>query len=413
MASTQSLLISCLCGQARQAVQITPSILASSGRPEKTESLLPVSLCHCNTCRHCTGLLCASYIPISQPQSLDGLRAYVSSSHCTRYFCATCGCHVFRSQINAAQQDVGDDDILRQDPRSGADPLASWKVATGTIIGEGPQQGQKQGDEEVKFAYSDHHFVENTGDGGLSVWLPQIKSSLSGPSHLDTTLSSPGVPSSVQATCGCGSVRFLITHPDASSRLPRSNYADLLHPYQSTPAEHIVNPSDEKWWLCPRKGGSTVYLAGLCACRSCRLASGFEIQAWAFVSRSNIFVLDRSSAIASDDAMGKPLTFPLSPSQVSTYESSPGVLRDFCATCGATLFWHDRWRPDLIDVSAGLLSAPEGVRAEGLLEWHTGRVSFAENAELGRTGPMGRSARQLVDEIEAGLRQWGQKWQGH
>ena len=69
-----------------------------------------------------------------------------------------------------------------------------------------------------------------------------------------------------------------------------------------------------------------------------------------------------------------------------SYESSPGVMREFCPTCGATVFWHDKHRPELIDVSVGLLDAPEGARAEEWLEWWLARVSFEEDAGREREG---------------------------
>ena len=62
------------------------------------------------------------------------------------------------------------------------------------------------------------------------------------------------------------------------------------------------------------------------------------------------------------------------------YESSPGVLREFCRVCGGTAFWHCTDRPELIDVSVGLLRATEGSRAESWLQWHKQRVSFKEDA---------------------------------
>lgn len=74
---------------------------------------------------------------------------------------------------------------------------------------------------------------------------------------------------------------------------------------------------------------------------------------------------------------------------------TPGVLRDFCPRCGATVSWHDRWRPDLIDVSVGLLDATEGARAEAWLDWWTGRVTFVENVESGRCGEPARRVRVL------------------
>ena len=78
------------------------------------------------------------------------------------------------------------------------------------------------------------------------------------------------------------------------------------------------------------------------------------------------------------------------------YESSQGVYRNFCGTCGATIFWHDLTRPDLIDVSAGLIHGRSGARAEEMLEWATQRVSFEEEAQN----------KELIAKIGAGLRAW-------
>ena len=66
------------------------------------------------------------------------------------------------------------------------------------------------------------------------------------------------------------------------------------------------------------------------------------------------------------------------------YVSSPGVTRTFCSQCGANVFWHgdeDTFgRKHLVDVAVGLLDAPSGARAEEMLAWWTGRVSFEEHA---------------------------------
>jgi hypothetical protein len=63
--------------------------------------------------------------------------------------------------------------------------------------------------------------------------------------------------------------------------------------------------------------------------------------------------------------------------------------------CGATVFWHDKHRPELIDVSVGLLDAPEGARAVEWLEWWLARVSFEEDA--GREGMGGGKEEGFVE----------------
>jgi hypothetical protein len=89
-----------------------------------------------------------------------------------------------------------------------------------------------------------------------------------------------------------------------------------------------------------------------------------------------------------------------------SFASSEGVLREFCGVCGATVFWHDAYRPDVIDVSVGLLDAAEGARAERWLEWWTDRVSFSEDVETGRSGPPAVAARDLITALEKGMQAW-------
>lgn len=369
-------------------------------------------MCHCDTCRHGSGVLCTSYYPLplaAAPPSLRGLKAHSSTAAITRYFCGTCGCHVFRA---------------RHKPRMGEEAALEWEVATGTITDEttdGPA-----GDECSGPRYSRHMNVADTRDGGLSVWLPELDGVVLEVVDAAAAHSLPAVQAAdgdggvLPGRCLCGNVRFHITRPDEdASRQPHSPFPDLMIPYcDGGPA--IPNPGDVKWWLRPpleanaeqpEATGGGRYLAGTCACRSCRLSSGFEIQTWAFVPRANIVF---HVPFPADNEPGRVLLLPLNfdilpPGILTPHASSEGVQREFCGVCGATVFWHDAERPELIDVSVGLLSASsssssgDGARAESWLDWWRRRVSFSEDAELGRAGLAGRRARELVDGLERGL----------
>ncbi|KAI8957409.1 Mss4-like protein [Daldinia sp. FL1419] len=365
MSGDTKLSISCLCGTAKQAVEL-----------RNTESgPLDIDICHSYDSRYSSGLLYVSYAPIRVPSSLDGLVEYPdesaqsSADTLRRYFCGTCGCHVFRRSA----VDDGKDST-------------SWEVATGTIIGRvGADEVEVNGKEPL-LRYARHINTDDTKDGGLSPFInigEETRSTKRDQININTSRNAEDV---LKAHCHCKAVSFQITRPDTSSRLLRSNFPDLTHPYATTPQEIVPNPHDEKWWLRPRGKDDpdlTRYLAGTCACRSCRLSSGFEIQTWAFVPRSNIFFLPPSSPTPI------PLDFSMlqrPPSPLRSYESTPGVLREFCPRCGASVFWHDRWRPELIDVSVGLLAAEEGARAESWLDWWKGRVSFEEDVGNGRSG---------------------------
>lgn len=183
----------------------------------------------------------------------------------------------------------------------------------------------------------------------------------------------------LKASCACGGVRFYITRPNEESQKASSPYSDLIIPFHTGASS--ANPENEPWWL---RDNNTKYMAGTCMCRSCRVASGFEIQTWAFVPKCNVF---------QDD--GRPVDYNMG--TMKTYPSTEDVWREFCAVCGATVFWRCGWRPTVVDISIGLFNPEEGARVEAWLDWWTERVSFEEMA-INRT---------LVRRLEEGLRKWG------
>lgn len=232
------------------------------------------------------------------------------------------------------------------------------------------------------------------------------------------------------ASCYCGRISLTITRPTRASLAPHSNYPDLLLPYCTTSPSVISNPESIKWWLRDSSPSAYPphsdaqrhpspeslekasdedlsryrYLAGTCACRSCRLTSGFEIQTWAFIPRCNILVNVPSPSTPGAESMSIPLDFSTLPGDLlKSYRSSAAAVRESCPTCGATVFWHDAYRPDLIDVSAGIFDCPSGSsRVESFLSWWTGRVSFSEEARTERTGFVATWAQHLITRLEKG-----------
>ena len=367
---------SCHCGSVKQNLSVDPSAHAI------------LHLCHCNECRYSSGLLCTIYVKTSPPESLDGISCYRSRKDVTEtkiYFCSTCGCHVFRSQRSGNDQEV-------------------WEVASG-----GLQDASEADEESQHISYSiEHAHVDQTRDGGCSIWLPltnRKKTNAQEPepvaSSNQATIDDESPEPLVQAACVCGNVQFHITRPDASSYYPHSGFPDLTHAYNASEPDLIKNPADVKWWI---HADGAKYLAGTCACRSCRLTSGFEIQTWAFIPRSNILWHVRGPDGA-PTGESLPLDFDTVVGDLpGSYESSSGVMRNFCTMCGATVFWHDKWRPELIDVSVGLLRAAEGARAETWLHWCRDRVSFSEDADGTRFGVEAEKGKALMDSLERGLK---------
>ncbi|GLB42268.1 putative glutathione-dependent formaldehyde-activating enzyme [Lyophyllum shimeji] len=308
----------------------------------------------------------------NEPIDFSGLIAYKTSTTAVRWFCKRCSAHILWHYI---------------DPEN-------WCVAVGAL---------ERTEGIVKNGY--HIWVGDTLDGGIAdhlkvidgVELPRYTAGAEAGKVVPLGWRSPDAPENTEtrsedrlhAHCHCESVSFWITRPSAAPAQPSSPYPDLMYAYDSTPAETVANPADEKWWLRPVGAAQpTHYLAGHCACTSCRLTSGFDIQSWAFVPRANILV-PRSivaSAPGVEESAEGVVELNLQDEELRIaglrrYRSSTGRNREFCGTCGATVFWWGEERPDLVDVSVGLVGDNQGgARAEGWFEWHKGRVSFEEDA---------------------------------
>ena len=320
-----------------------------------TERLpLPFDICYCNSCRHQSGLLASSYAMLPEESTdirFEGpIAGYRSSETVTRSFCSHCGANVLFQDDKAPRPDI----------------------STGIF-------DKTNGFLELRC----HIFLPDTKDGGLSAWISDVPAFEGLPNRSKRVQCSDykGPASALiggtelEAYCHCKGVQFKISRPTRASKELSSPWPDLQKPYISGPPD---NKDDVKWWL---RANDTKYLAGICVCSSCRLASGFDIQTWAFIPKANIF-----------QSNGDPLNFAIG--TLKRYKSSEGTFREFCSRCGATVFWHCDQRPHLIDVSVGLLDAMEGARAETWLEWWTDRVSFEEDAHN----------RELVSRLSAGLK---------
>ncbi|KFY21675.1 hypothetical protein V493_07208 [Pseudogymnoascus sp. VKM F-4281 (FW-2241)] len=359
------IIISCHCNRVNDAIKSLP--LCAFGTSAKIE----IDIDHGYMARKFSGQLAVSYFSSFQPEpytlaktvcfrqgDLDG------QNNPTLYFCPVCGCHLFKTEWEMVNEEL----------------RPTWAVATGVA--------EKLLVPLDIFRLSRHINVGQTGDGGLSIWMRardddtiiptdmplQSKTNHSvvnyaplSPTPLTANLSSSQITNGdiLDASCSCGTIKFHVTRPTYRSTLPKSQFPDLMIPYHTT-SDEIPNPSDKKWWI-----RGNLYLAGTCACTSCRRCSGFDIQSWAFIPRANIF-MHHSDKVLDLDFSNLPEGL------LRSYNSSPGVAREFCPGCGATVFWHNTDRPELIDVSVGLFNA-KGARAEDWLEWWKKRVSFAED----------------------------------
>lgn len=323
---TLALSAKCHCGFASLSVEIPTSAVP-----------LKSSICSCDSCRRVTAQLFATHIavPNSVPlPDISHLTSYPSSASLTRVFCPRCG-----------------GSVLCRDPSSEG---RFWFTGGGL---EGPVDGIL--DRQVVWA-------NDTVDGGGVIWLPEKNNAGNVIRHYGAQRGSEVVDveamqrnfaeakkssssaaqqeaddqreDRLQVSCHCGAFQCYITRPDPETPGP--------------------TPGHGKWWLPEGKGRR--YWAGLDACRSCRKATGYEINSWAYVPAHNF---------RNPDADGAPLD-PATHPALSHYESSPGVQRDFCATCGASVFFRKLSRdPQVFDIGVGLLRG-RGARAEDWLQWN-------------------------------------------
>lgn len=279
---------------------------------------LQSAFCSCSSCRHATGQLAASFATVSLPQQ----ELKLDVSRLSRYDTSEIRQRYFCPRCGANVVDLTDD---------------KWRFCTGTIA-ETPDVAL-----ERKLI-----FVEDTVDGGMAPWLKDVRKAFaegSGSRELQDealwTSSKKGSKGTetLLGKCHCGRVQF-----------------------------EILPPTDGQY-----------YEAGLDACASCRLTTGFEISSWTSVPLTQVRLLG-----------GAPL---LRPEEPSGYESSPGVFRYFCGTCGAATFIVKKDQ-SWVDIAAGLLRADEGARAESWLQWK----------ELGFMDEMGDQ--DLRKQLERRFEEW-------
>ena len=290
-----------------------------------TEFPLKTHLCHCSICRYSTGAPAIfhkvlptgckpKYIGASSEAKLGTylLQRTGSLSH----FCSTCGCHVFCT--------VPDQDFM--------------VISTSILTFESRKHVQIS-----KHVHSDSVsdggiacMLSRIGDRQLDVWNPKQEGPSFGVIQPEPEMTHNG-KDRLRAECHCKGVSFTLGRPTAEV-------------IEDEFLQGFVSPTD-----------STKWVACFDVCNDCRLVSGTNVIGWCFVALSSC-----EPQIGADLEIGT----------AKIYKSSQGVLRSFCGTCGATVFYScdDRRKPDgrqAVDIATGILRAPEGPMAQNWLTWRS------------------------------------------
>ncbi|KAF9694083.1 hypothetical protein EKO04_008031 [Ascochyta lentis] len=331
---------------------------------------LPAHTCHCTSCRHVTGSLYTSSVRWPEPRAdldVSKLKAYSFTNVVNLLFCPTCSTPMFWEMLEEPDR-----------------PLIAF---TGTLANG----------EHTPIKFTKLIFVGDTIDGGASAWLrhPNSDGSECKRFKLEAKDDAPGVtlpqdwPSAEKLTgyeqktgdrisvrCRCNGIDLVLQRGDYSGigreKLPWS-----------------VDPETNK------------LLTIFCGCDSCRLQGGIDVWFWTYVEMKHLSAAQHDVPFPKSSYELKTFVDKKDPlvGSLAYYASSTGVLRFFCSTCSATVFFAEDERPEIVDVAVGLLDSPDGARAEGFLSWSLGVVENGEDAKGGwRKG--------LFDRIEEETEQW-------
>jgi hypothetical protein len=226
----------------------------------------------------------------------------------------------------------------------------------------------------------DHIFVGDTLDGGATPWLINVnadgtparrwKGARNKSDELDgnwppledlMTSDDKTGPETFAVHCHCRGVNLVLRRGDSDFSSQQKARAR---------APWFVDPQNWK------------HICKFDACNSCRGMFGIDLVHWTFVLVKHLDFAPNGKELDGQEGFPQD-TISLKQAVLSGkgdprlgtlafFESSPDVQRYFCSNCSASVFYAVDDRPDMVDLAAGLLVAPEGARAESLLTWDFG-----------------------------------------
>ncbi|KAF4464773.1 DUF636 domain [Fusarium albosuccineum] len=343
--STKTLEAKCFCGSVHFTVDVPVSSL-----PFLTH------LCHCSLCRYGSGApsIFHTHFPMGvvpkfvEPSSEKNMTSYaIGKKYGTWNFCSTCGCHIASIGIEKG----------------------NWVPAASIFI---------NGSEY--FDVRRHIYSKSTKDGGIAAALTHTRgqefidwnpSASSPEARIVESLPEVGEDGKerLRVECECKGVSFTISRP--SQEIIDDEFMS-----------QFVSHKDKTKW----HGIFDV-------CDDCRLINGTHVVGWTFIPLSIC-----EPPIKDDLLIGT----------AKTFKSSDQVLRSFCGTCGATVFFsHSDRHPSegkhIVDLATGLLRAPEGAMAENWLTWRA-RLAWFDSGK--------RHDKAFAEALQEGMNKWVQERYG-
>lgn len=317
-------------------------------------------------CRHSTGSLGTWFAALKgrpSDKSMSNVTTYNATKIANRYFCKNCGCNVFVHMVEEGRwlACAGIVEVSVNDQKVGDDKPGVGKESR-------EQKEDRYGKEERNLSHPGYHeYVGSAKDGGLAPYLmklggrdipsydtdPRSGEKPLDPAHVlslreNADVSTSARDSNIKVACLCDGVEFRIAPPS-------------------------YDENSEGWYVTSDK---SKYYARLCNCRSCRMTLGFPFQPWTYIPPTQLFTKTGDQLIVGPKAREVNQI-----EKLQYYQSSENVLRAFCSTCGATMFYQSFDRPYIINVSVGVVKSKVGnVMLGEWLQWDRKVVSKREEA---------------------------------
>ncbi|WWC64919.1 uncharacterized protein I303_107533 [Kwoniella dejecticola CBS 10117] len=306
----------------------------------------------------------------------DGLNKYSQNTTCggtmiTSFFCGICGTKIY----------------LQVASLTGEPEIGMWTLgALDRVIV----------DEKPIVKLKGHHFLEDTVDGGIfNIWrtfqgepLKKYHDGLQ--EWIVSKKSTVQEEEYMHLHCKCESFNVYVRRPQ-----PALPVSEDCYWYQG--------PYDEK-------GVPKRYMAGWCACDSCRQITGSSLPAHPWVE---IPLIDIRSAPSPDAQPYLPI--PMTPHTtlpgLTLYKSSPDnedVSRYHCSTCGASIMYYNAAKDFMASFAVGLNGSKNGVMNTSWISWWFGLEGVTEPMISAKEDGQRRWG-GLMDEFEQGLLEWGKE----
>ncbi|KAH7071025.1 Mss4-like protein [Paraphoma chrysanthemicola] len=355
---------------------------ANTFTAKQSKARLPLQayVCHCDSCRHVTGALYSVDVRWPVPRAevdVSKLQVFHHFPSIDLLFCPTCSTPIFFADRNDKNRLLG--------------------VFTGVLPNENVDLVQ----------FANHIFVDDTKDGGASVWLRhnangseikrfKLDDQRNNPEELPSDWQPEKLLSGyekrskqiVPIRCKCKGIDFTLHHGDYTG------VEENQLPFHIDPATHKS-------------------LAGFCGCDSCRLQCGVDLMHWTYSELKYITFNKDAPRTVTNASELKSLVDKKDPAigTLRYYSASESADRYFCRTCSACVFYTNDLRPEIIDIAIGLLEASDGARAESLLSWPYGaRIGHHEDADGGWRGKLFDKIEEEAEEYRV-QRKYPKNWQ--